>query len=985
MNVIGELFPDGFWAEARRRLAQAAGRPAWRALEELLEDPSFEQAARQEFPWLGRPEPGLSRRDFLKLMGASLAMAGLTACAPAKEKLFSYQEMPEDLLPGKPLFYATAHVHGGLARGALLESHYGRPTKVEGNPDHPDSLGGTDAPMQASVLELWDPERSQAPLRGGLIASWAQFLSEAGDALSSAGSGSRVRVLTGAVSSPTLLEQLSRFKRAFPDSRHCVFEPAAQDNGPAGTRLALGRPLWPRYALERADVVVALDCDLLLTEPGGLRHARRFAARRQPESGRMLRLYAAEPTPSATGSMADHRLALAPSQIPALAAAVAAECGVDLAPAPAAAPWKAFARAAARDLSRARGAALLAAGRRQPPEVHALCAVVNEALGADGRTVAYGPPPLAAGDLSLRELAAELSGGKVDVLLILESNPAYSAPGGLEFAEALARPTFSVHFGLFADETARRCLWHLPAAHAYESWSDARAVDGTATIMQPLIAPLYDGRSASELLAALLGSEAAQSHDLVKTLWTRGRSAPEAERFWEKSVHDGVAAGTAFPAVAARARTEAVRRALRPPPPAAGMEYGVEPSPRVWDGRYANNVWLQELPDPATRQTWGEAVLLSPEDADRLGARAGDVLELSLGGRRLEAPALPLPGQARGCATLRLGAGRSAGGDIAAGVGPNAAALLPASGEAFLPGLSLRKTGRSEPLALTQLHHVMEGPPQVRAATLAQFLQKPGFAQPVSKGDVSLFGPQAPGDYAWGMSINLNSCIGCGACVAACQAENNIPTVGKEQVLAGREMHWIRIDRYYQGGPDEPAIYSQPVPCMQCEHAPCELVCPVGATLHDAQGLNQMIYNRCVGTRYCSNNCPYKVRRFNFFGFADHLSDTEKLQRNPDVSVRSRGVMEKCTYCVQRINAVRFAAQNDDRRVRDGEIVPACAQACPARAIVFGDIQNKANEVARLKALPRDYSLLDELGTRPRTTYLARVTNPNPELEGGAG
>ncbi len=1005
-------------AAVRARLAQRRGKEYWRSLEELARSEVFRDLLRDQFPRQAAWLDGLDRREFLKLMGASLALAGLSACSPApapsNEKIVPYVRQPEEIVPGKPLFFATAFTLGGIASGLLVESHEGRPTKIEGNPSHPASLGSTDALAQASILTLYDPDRSQVVNNAGRISTWNAFLTAfntelEGERLSG---GAGLRLLTETVTSPTLANQLGQWLRKFPKARWHQYEPVNRDNARAGARLAFGEDVNTYYRFDRAEVVLSLDSDFLFRGPGSVRYARDFSARRRIDGGRseMNRLYAVEASPSVTGAMADHRLALRPSEIPVLARSIAAALGVFHGQPPKSQPNK-WIDTVVRDLQRHRGASVIIAGDEQPAEVHALVHAMNHALDNVGKTVVYTDPIEASPSdqtFSLRSLVQDMEAGQVKILVIVGGNPVFTAPADLRFAERLASVALRVHLSLYDDETSALCHWHIPETHYLESWSDARAYDGTVTILQPLIAPLYAGKSAHELLGVLTGQPGLSSYDAVRSYWKQQHRSLDFERFWRTAVHDGVVAGTAFPPKTVRLVSNFEFRAsgLEPPkqpettgPKPETLEILFRPDPTIYDGRFANNGWLQELPKPLTKITWDNAVLVSPATAERLGVtyRIGttggehgrvfaDMVELRYAGRTARAPVWIAPGHADGCATVYFGYGRKRAGRVGSGVGFNMYAIRTSAAPWHGDGLELRRTGEQYVLACTQFHHNMEGRDLLRVGSLEEYRRDPNFAREAGaheKRSATLYPPYKYEGYAWGMAIDLNACIGCNACVVACQAENNIPVVGKTEVTRGREMHWIRIDRYYQGGPDRPETYHQPVPCMQCENAPCELVCPVGATNHSDEGLNDMVYNRCVGTRYCSNNCPYKVRRFNFLQYADFETPSLKPLRNPDVTVRSRGVMEKCTYCVQRIEAAKIAAEKEDRRVRDGEIVTACQAACPTQAIVFGDINDRASRVSALKAEPRNYTLLAELNTQPRTSYLAKLKNPNPEIAKG--
>jgi MoCo/4Fe-4S cofactor protein with predicted Tat translocation signal len=984
-------------AAVRAQLAGKQGRQYWRSLEELADTAEFHDLLHREFPRQADELSGaLSRRQFLatvlRLMGASLALAGLSACgAPpeALDQLVPYVNQPEGITPGEPLFFATAARRSGYAIGVLARSNEGRPTKIEGNPDHPASLGATDVFAQASLLSLYDPDRSQAVLHLGRTSTWDSFLAALSGMLdfqrTSRGAG--LRLLTGAISSPTLIAQIQALLGQFPAAKWHQYEPVGRDNMRAGARLAFGEDANVRYQLDKADVILSLDADFMYGWPGSVRYARDFVDRRRVRAGQttMNRLYLVEPSLTVTGSNADHRLPVRARDVEQLARAVAAGLGVagvqPAAALPASIP-PAWITALTNDLLAHRGSSLVLAGDGQPPVVHALAHAMNAALGNVGNTVVYTAPVEAgAGDgvAALRELVADLAAGSVSLLFILDGNPAYSAPADLDLAAQLAKASTVVHLSLYEDETSALSHWHIPAAHDLESWSDARAYDGTATIIQPLIAPLYGGKTAHELLAALLGQPDQAGLAIIRGYW-QGQGLADAA--WRRALHDGLIANSALPP-----KQVALAPASLAAQPAPADDQAIEivfcPDPTIWDGQLANNGWLQELPKPITTITWDNAAFISPASAESQGLASADVVELRYAGRSVRAPVWVQPGHADGSVTLHLGYGRTRAGQVGSAIGVNAYALRTANAPWFGSGLELRKTSERYTLATTQNHYLMEGRELVRTGTLAEFQQNPLFAQlPASDGPHESLYPAQPSEgYAWGMTIDTNACIGCGACTIACQAENNIPVVGKDQVAAGREMHWIRVDSYYAGELENPEVVHQPVPCMHCENAPCELVCPVAATVHTSEGLNAMVYNRCVGTRYCSNNCPYKVRRFNFFQYARKDIPVIALAHNPEVTVRDRGVMEKCTYCVQRISKAKIAAEKQDRPVRDGEILTACQQVCPTQAITFGNINDQSSQVAQLKAEPLNYHLLGELNTRPRTTYLARLRNPNPEIK----
>jgi molybdopterin-containing oxidoreductase family iron-sulfur binding subunit len=976
------------------------GRGLWRSLDELAESPEFEAILKREFPEQASEwHAGLDRRRFLQLAGASLGLAGLGACTRQPvEAIVPYVRQPEEIIPGRPLFYATAMSLGGYALGLLAESHEGRPTKLEGNPMHPASLGATDVFAQAAILGLYDPDRSQLLTELGEVRTWNAFVASLQGRLAAQGAlhGEGIRILTETVTSPTLAAQIAALRARYPKARWHQWEPVNRDLVRLAARAAFGEWVETRYELGAADVIVALDADFVVSGPGAVRYARQFADGRRVrrEQQAMSRLYVVESSPTAAGTLADHRLPLRASRVPAFAAALAAELGVPgvLDPGPALGEEvRRLVRAAAGDLRAHPTRGLVIAGDHCPVEVQVLAHAIHDHLGLAGHTVVHTDPvevePVDQG-ASVRDLVDDMRGGRVDVLAILGGNPVYNAPGDLRFAEEMQKVPWRAHLSLEEDETSEYCQWHVPAAHFLEAWSDARSFDGTITIAQPLIQPLYGGQSSHEILAAFLEDPPRTGHDIVRESWRRRGPAADFEGFWRRSLHDGVVAGTALPPRAVRLRPEAVRAASEAAARAAaeeGLELVLRPDPAVHDGCFANNGWLQELPRPLSKLTWDNAAHLGPATAGRLGLTTGDLVEITASGASVRLPVWVQPGHAEETITGHLGYGRRRTGGVGRRVGADLYPLRTAAAM-WRAAATVRPTGERIRLATTQEHFSMEGRNLVRAATLAALRADPeiirAMGEPIGP-EATLYAGHRYDGRAWGLSIDLSACTGCNACVVACQAENNIPVVGRDQVMRGREMHWLRIDRYYEGPPDSPAIHHQPVMCMHCEQAPCEVVCPVGATSHSSEGLNDMVYNRCVGTRYCSNNCPYKVRRFNFLQYSDETTPSLKLGKNPNVTVRSRGVMEKCTYCVQRINAARIEAEEESRPVRDGDVQTACQQACPTQALVFGDINDPQARVARMRQEPTHYGLLEELNTRPRTTYLAKLNNPNPDLERG--
>ncbi len=956
----------------------------WRSLDELRGDPETRHWREREFPpGASEWKDELGRREFLRLMGASLALAGAVSCTRQPlEKIVPYVRQPEWLVPGEPLYFATAHMLSGYARGVIVESHEGRPTKIEGNPDHPASLGAADIYMQASVLDLYDPARSKNVLRDGQISTWEDFqrsLTDAVKLLETKG-GRGLRILTETVTSPILIEQMGVLQKRLPEMRWVQYEPVHRGNARAGSSLAFGRALDPIYHFNKADAIVSLDADFLSRGPASLRYAHEFADRRRSalEGGPMPALFLAEPCPTVTGAMADDRLPVRAGDVQGLAEKLYAGIRTGTAEG-----WEGKALAA---LLHAKGKGIVIAGEEQPPEVHAVVCRVNALLENAGPTVSYIHPldsTPSDPERALAVLADEMRAGSVELLLILGANPIYAAPADIRFAEALQRVGLCVHLGLYEDETAAHCRWHVPEVHSLETWSDARAFDGTATIVQPLIEPLYGGRSVHEVISTLLGDPVANSREIVANYWaSQGLEGAT----WRGALSKGVIEGTAVKPEPVSLLPEAVAP-KESPKKQEGIEVSIRPDTNIYDGRYANNSWLQELPRPLTKLSWDNAILMSPATAGSLRCETGTMLELRRAQSLVRGPVLIAPGHADDACTLSLGFGRKLFSGVASGVGFSAHPFRTVVNPTIIRGVQVQRKEGSIDLAFTQHHHAMEGRDLVRIYRGVD-LQKSArdfaarHAPPAS--DETLFHPEEfeNAGYAWGMVIDLNTCIGCNACVIACQAENNIPVVGKEEVRRGREMQWIRIDTYFEGESQNPRTYFQPVPCMHCENAPCELVCPVGATVHDHEGLNVQVYNRCIGTRYCSNNCPYKVRRFNFLEYNNasfERAPERQLERNPNVTVRSRGVMEKCTYCLQRISKARIQAKVQNRRIRDGEVTPACAQTCPAHAITFGDVHDAKSRVSKLKEHPFNYQMLAELNTRPRTSYLARIGGHSTE------
>jgi molybdopterin-containing oxidoreductase family iron-sulfur binding subunit len=993
-----------------------SGKTYWRGLADYADTAEFRAWAEREFPTLLAllDRTGTSRRRLLQLMGASLALAGLSGCRREDHRILPYAEKPPEVTPGVPLYYASTFVAGGEAIGVLAETHEGRPTKLEGNPAHPASRGALSALGQAAVLDLYDPDRSRYVTRKGAPARFEEDFLPALDELIKryrARRGAGLAILRAKTASPAVALLEGRLARTMPDAAVFVHEPLDPEPLPWEVRLDL----------EQARVVVCLDADLLMLEDRGVRAQRDFARGRDPD-GEMSRLYVVEPHMTVTGATADHRLRLAAHGVHGYALRLARTLGVEGLPD---GPFEGDPRwltAVAADLRRAGARALVVAGRRQPAAVHALARAINERLKS--RAVRYVRPLETRPGIA--SLAERMRSGAVGALFVLGANPVYDAPADLGFRELLARVPESIHLGAYRDETAAVCAWHVPEAHFLETWGDART-GAVLSPVQPMIEPLHGGRSALELLARIAGHSSTDPYAIVRESFRRLAGADDFDKRWRRFLHEGVFLLEDDEEDAPPLDAALVRARPRAP---VELEVCFAPSATAYDGRFANNAWLQETPDPVTKLVWDNAAVVAPATAKRLGVENGDVLKIESEGRTLEAPAFVLPGTVEDSLQLTLGYGRTCGA-LAKHAGFDAYRLRTSASPGFAAAAA-KRTGATVRLATTQEHwaidtvELVDGELRergiVREATLPHYREDRDFA--AHQGPYpdlqlkSIFQePEFTGEHQWGMAIDLNRCTGCNACAAACQAENNIPVVGKDEVIRGREMSWMRIDRYFRGDPQgDVEVSFQPMACQHCEHAPCETVCPVNATVHSGEGLNVMTYNRCIGTRYCANNCPYKVRRFNFYDYnkdtlregaglfdgdpvpnpgagwsrpqpaQSELAELMRMQKNPDVTIRMRGVMEKCTFCVQRLQAAKIrqkveAGQTKAGKVPDGALRTACQQSCPSEAIVFGDLSDEKSRVSRAKANARNYSVLGFLNTVPRTTYLARVRNVNPELE----
>jgi molybdopterin-containing oxidoreductase family iron-sulfur binding subunit len=994
--------------QIRQQLKGTTGKRYWRSVDELADTPEFQAAVDKEFP--SSPHAWgdeVSRRGFLKFMGASAALAGLAGCTKQPdEPIYPYVKAPEDLVLGKPNYFATAMPFVTGAVPLLVKTDQYRPIKIDGNPEHPYNQGSSDPFSQAALLDLYDPDRSQHVTYRGENREWAEFAVEFRNKVISTKDGTGIYFLSETITSPTLARQWREVQAKFPKAKMVQYDPAI-----AGTSLANG--LNVQYDLAEADVIVSLDADFLsgAAYPGFHKLVRQYAERRKDPT-KLNRLYVIESTPTTTGLKAEHRIGLRASEIPAFAAELAKAVGVAGVEAPAY-NWtdeqKKFLTALVKDLKTHAGKSVVIPGLYQDASVDALALVINTALNNIDKTVNVRSDLLLSSRQTqdLKGLSADLNAGKVDWLVILNANPIYSTPADLNFATVFEKAKMTAHLGSHLDETGQNAQWHIPAAHFLESWSDARVYDGTASIVQPMIEPLYGGKTAHHFFQALLDEPGLSPYEAVRETW-KPIIKGDFETGWRKALHAGWIDGTSD-------HSDVTFSVLQPgvswpapaPAPKDSLEIIFRPDPNVYDGRWSNVGWLQELPKPVTNLSWDNAAIVSGATLTKYGLEEDDIVELSVNGRKVNAPVIVAPGHPDNSVTVHLGYGRSHAGRVGSGAGFNAY-LIRTSDAPFYAVGSMKKIPGKWGTAITKSHfqdhrpklfggegngnNSLEGNEAVnergiiRYATLEEYKTNPGFANE-GEGHTStdknntLFPNWEYKENAWGMSIDMNSCTGCNACIVGCYAENNIAVVGKQQVRIGRNMQWLRIDTYFEGDLAAPRAHFQPMACQHCENAPCEQVCPVGATVHTPEGLNSMVYNRCVGTRYCSNNCPYKVRKFNFLLYSDFETESLKLMRNPDVTVRSRGVMEKCSYCLQRISAAKIEADKENRPVRDGEVVTACQQACPAQAITFGNINDKRSKVAKLQADERSYQVLADQNTRPRTKYVAAVLNMNPELE----
>ena len=1016
-------------AEVQARLSGKKGKRFWQSLDDLSEAPGFEQMLQEEFPrQASELTDGVSRRGFMKVMGASLALAGMTGCTKQPdEQIVPYVKQPEDLVLGKPNYFATAYPFPTGAIPLLVKSASFRPIKVEGNPEHPVSKGRSDLFAQATLLDMYDPDRSAHVVRHAagqaLNSDFASFQDALIETVRATGDGAGVVFLSETVISPSLAAQWKQVQTKFPAAKLVQWEPVNRDSARIASKAALGGYYDTQYRLENADVILSLDADFLSSSafPGFLPLSAGYAERHRYEKGKsMNRLYVVESMPTVTGGKAEHRLPLKPSDVEKFAIALAGGTGFS-----GSAQAQKFFAAVLADLKKSGGRAVVIAGEQSSPAVQMAAHALNAQIGAVGQTVVYTETVAAIPteqNADLKDLVAAMDAGQVKVLVQMGVNPIYSVPGHLKYGDAASKVPFTAHLGMYFDETGQRSAWHVNQAHYLESWSDARAYDGSISIVQPMIEPLYGGKTAHDVFQTLLDNPSLSSYEVVQANFKTYAKGGDAAA-WQKALHDGWVAGTEFePKSGVAGKGGAIAPSMKAAGGNGTYEIAFKADPSLYDGRFGNNGWLQELPKQVTHLSWDNAALVSMNTMSALKVEERQLLELTLNGQSVTFPVLMQPGLPDGVIMVHLGMGRWFG-RVAQYVGSDANKLRSIDAPWFQAGLSVKQTPGTYDLCVTSVHSMdtrgksaqsdLEHPDTsgaaslpgheamergvIRTATITEAMETPMYAhegnaqRETPDKDTSFFPDawsydkvdKANGQIqnAWGMTIDLNSCIGCNACVVSCYAENNIPVVGREQVKVGRNMQWLRIDTYFEGDLHAPKAHFQPMMCQHCENAGCEQVCPVGATVHTPEGLNTMVYNRCVGTRYCSNNCPYKVRRFNFLLYADYDTESLKFMRNPDVSVRSRGVMEKCTYCVQRIEAVKIEADKEARAVRDGEIVTACQQACPTDAIAFGNINDKGSRVAKLKAEERGYQVLADLNYRPRTSYIAGVSNPNPELE----
>lgn len=1005
----------------------------WKSLGELARNEEYEKFVEREFPENATElNDKVSRRSFLRVMGASIALAGFAACRRPAQKIVPFSRQPEDLVEGVPNYYASTFPFQGALNGIVVENNSGRPTKIEGNEMHPASQGNTSIFGQAEILNMYDPDRSRYVRKDGERSSVSAFAEFCSNHFSN--TDQNIAFVSESNSSPTYNRLKEQALDRFSNAQWITYEPFGEDNALEGTNMAFGQRLRTYNKFDEADIIVSFDDDFLnpAADKNSVENTKRFTDRRRvmSEDDDMSRFYAVESTFSITGSNADNRLRIKSGEIELFIYALAAELSSSVNGLSAFSGYSnkfsdhEWISVLAEDLLENQGNSVLTVGRDHNPELHATVAAINVALGNDGQAVDYIEIPHGE-DHNNREafgeLVQDLNDGNIDTVVLVGTNPAFTAPADLNFADAVSNAGQVIHLSDYYDETSKLANWHINRAHFLEAWGDGYSYSGTRSIIQPQIEPLYSGVSEIEFLNTILTGEQSKGYDLVQETWN-SYYTNDFKSQWNKALHDGLADAQTFSAASVSITSTFNSEAnnfISNAQPADGMELVIRPDSTVFDGRYANNGWLQELPKPMTKITWDNVALMSKKTADELGVKeAGlgkaevEVISITVDGTTIELPAWVQPGHADDSITITVGYGREGIGRVANKAGVDTYPLRTTDNMLFASNVSVEKTGKTYEIASTQDHNTMEGRSLLRHATLQEYKENPNFSTYESAYDAEMPGEALAeelgqenlpsifnsideqeypeGEPQWGMSIDLNTCTGCGVCTIACTAENNIPVVGKREVSRGREMHWIRNDRYFDGDVNDPKALHQPVSCMHCELAPCEQVCPVAATTHSEDGMNQMTYNRCIGTRYCANNCPYKVRRFNFFNYSKEFltggDDPEIIQMamNPEVTVRFRGVMEKCTYCVQRVNRAKInrsiETNGETKKPEDGTVETACQQACPADAIYFGDLTDPESEVVKTKKNNRNYLLLEELNTRPRTSYLAKVRNPNPKL-----
>ena len=987
----------------------------WKSLKDISSDKDYNKYLKQSDH---QEESNLSRRNFLSLVAASVALASLEGCKKPVQKIIPYVEAHPGTIPGIRKEYATTMPFKNNVVGLVIENHDERPIKVFGNDNHPTSLGKSNVFSQASILDMYDPDRARGIKLDGKKVNWSEYIKYAESIYNSKGKG--LAVLLQESSSPTMNALRKDFKKIYPNADWIVYEPINNENLYSGVERALGKRLQPYNRLEKAKTILSIGSDFLGSDDNNVNNTRKFSENRRVEdkNSTMNRLYVVESSMTATGASADHRLNIPTSELDLVLKELCSELkklGMNISTGSLKTSNNLWIKAVAEELMENKGSSIILGGSHLSVDAHAIITMLNDKLNAP---VDY--YPLDSSHVTSVDdfvgLCKKMKNGSIENLIILGGNPVYNAPADLKFESLIKNVQNIVHLSNIYDETSKRSNWHIAESHFFENWGDAMSYDGYPSVIQPQIRPLFQSHTAIDLLIPIIYGKESSSYDFIREVWKSNIiKNSNFEKQWNKVLHDGVHQKPLLKAYKALSSKQLSTASLNTKLKVKSDKFEVVfiASPSTYDGRYANNGWLQEVPKPITQLTWDNAALISMSVAKKLKIKNGQMLEISLDGKTMSIPAWIVPGQNKKTITIELGYGRDFNGRIGNDVGFNAYKLRTMSTMAYGVNASIKVLNKTYPLAGTQDHYGLEEdslsllgnssgtdsiqqriPELVRQSTLDHYKDNPNFVQDAVKShkpdkkrswaDHSMYNPEPEYDYSkgqqWGMSIDLTSCTGCNACSISCQSENNIPIVGKQQVLNGREMHWIRIDNYFSGDPENPEVSSQSVACVHCELAPCEQVCPVAATTHSSDGVNQMTYNRCLGTRYCANNCPYKVRKFNFYNFTKDTPEIVQMAMNPDVTVRFRGVMEKCSYCYQRVSEARIKAENEHREMVDGDVKTACQDACPADAIVFGDINDPNSRVSKAKRNNRDYALLGQLGTSPRTTYLAKIRNQNPKL-----